>query len=206
MAWDLLKGKGPHMQYHDLESYIYVLLYISTWYKGPRNKGAVDVTHREHPFGDNINNHGEAPRDQRFESVANARYSFASHQETSRDILNRFVTPYFKPLIPLFNELLDITFSPVAGKKLREIISESPSSRVTYESFLTCLQNTLDKLPDIPESQDQPFLSPETSNRTSLIGDTATAPVQSVLSISRGTSKRSSEDFEGTSTKRLRSM
>lgn len=172
MAMELLNSNMngdllAHAPYHDLESFFYVLLYISTWYNGPRRKETKDADDPNHPFSSLFGKIDNFSQNQRFQMIANTRKCFFLEVPLTREILKKHVTPYFQCLIPLLENLVDTMFKVFPGSDMRKI---GVHGKFTHEEFLKTLQNAYDGLsddpcpvPPIPEDA-----SPTNSSLTSL--------------------------------------
>jgi hypothetical protein len=112
-------GKIEHTEKHDLESFFWVLLYICTMFKGPSQRRVnAPWADPKHPFGhwlgkmDNLEEVGKNVSAYGIGSFLNVALG---HPSGPKDLLERFMDPHFKPLIPMLEALCNKVFFLAIG-------------------------------------------------------------------------------------------
>jgi Fungal protein kinase len=141
--------KIEHSEKHDLESFFWVLLYICTMFEGPGQRRINDQrTDPQHPFGlwlgkmDNLEEVGENVTAFGIGSFRNAALG---HSGGPKDLLEQFVDPHFKPLIPMLEALCNQVFLIIKNDKTPMRIPKVANG--SYDGVLDILKNTLKELP-----------------------------------------------------------
>ena len=163
--------KIEHSERHDLESFFWVLLYICTMFEGPGQR--CDNGQRadpQHPFG-----HWLGKMDNLEEVGGNVitAYGIGSFRNSAlgrpggpRELLDRFVHPHFKPLIPMLEALCDKVFLIV-----KHDLTDATPMRLPmiasgdYDGVLDVLKTALNQLPP----HDGPLPPPPSRNYASTL-------------------------------------
>jgi hypothetical protein len=138
---ELLKYGIPHRVAHDLESIVYVLLFICTHLQGPCN--AIGDPPLYGGAGSSVHKSGIQQwintKDPKTLGQTKFTHMIALFEE---DILP-FISPYFKPIIPFISELWNILFpqrltKPTVGK---ESMRSSATCLNVINAFKSVLQD-----------------------------------------------------------------
>ena len=143
--------KIQHSEKNDLESFFWVLLYICTMFEGPGQRRVNGQrADPQHPFGhwlgkmDNLEEVGENVTAYGIGSFRNAVLGPGG----PKDLLERFVHPHFKPLIPMLEALCDEVFLLVKHHPNDETPMRMPTvASGEYDNVLDILKTTLKGLP-----------------------------------------------------------
>jgi len=163
-------GKIEHTEKHDLKSFFWVLLYICTMFEGPgKRRINAQRTDPEHPFGhwlgkmDNLEEVGENVTAYGIGSFQNI---VLGHPDGPKDLLEQFMDPHFKLLIPMLEVLCDKVFFVAIGND--EILVQVPTvASGDYESILDILKNALKEL--LAHSPLSPLPSGEVNHNTAIM-------------------------------------
>jgi Fungal protein kinase len=142
-------GKIEHTEKHDLESFFWVLLYICTMFEGPgKRRVNAQRTDPEHPFGHwlgKMNNLEELGENVTAYGIGSFRNVALGRPNGPKDLLERFVDPHFKPLIPMLEALCDKVFLTIGNDETLVRVPTTASG--DYEGILDILKNALEELP-----------------------------------------------------------
>jgi len=137
MAAELvMAGPGKpvrHAPHHNLESFFYVLLGISVLYDEPRKLKPEDKL--AECFDEYFNT---------FQPSLQKTITVQSQLGWSANIC-KYISPYFRPLIDLFNTLREKIILPMAFVKGSFNFGEKT---ITHDDMVKCLLDALSKLPD----------------------------------------------------------
>ena len=143
--------KIQHSEKHNLESFFWVLLYICTMFEGPGQRHVNGQrADPQHPFG-----HWLGKMDNLEEVGENVTvYGIGIFRNTVlgpgglKDLLQLFVHPHFKPLIPMLEALCDEVFLLVKHNPNDETQMRMPTvASGEYDNILDILKTTLKGLP-----------------------------------------------------------
>jgi len=105
MSIKLLLGNGTteHSEKHDLESLLYVLLYVCTKYESPGKRNDGDYRHPDHPFGRRLEKQTD------LYSIGCMRNLQICFLDLTKEMF-KHVHLYFTPLIPLLENFCNTVF------------------------------------------------------------------------------------------------
>ena len=143
-------AKIKHSEKHNLESFFWVLLYICTMFEGPGQRCVngqwADLQYPfDHWLGkmDNLEEVGENVTAYGIGSFCNSALGCPGGP---RDLLDWFVHPCFKPLIPMLKVLCDKVFL-VSKQKDAALMRMPQVTAGDYDSVLDVLKTALSSLP-----------------------------------------------------------
>jgi hypothetical protein len=145
-------AKIEHSEKHDLESFFWVLLYICTMFEGPGQRRINGQRNDpQHPFGHwlgKMDHLEEVGKNVTAYGIGSFRNTALVHHGGPKDLLERFVDPHFKPLIPMLEALCDKVFLIVKHNNDDETPMRMPTvADGDYDGVLDILKNTLKELP-----------------------------------------------------------
>ncbi|KAF5317516.1 hypothetical protein D9619_013202 [Psilocybe cf. subviscida] len=149
MAVDILWGK-PHEPCHDLESFIYVLVWICICYAGPNNTPRKGFTFKNKELDVWA---GNSPSSLTFSNIGNIKVATFCCTGIFESQVLAHIHPYFDSLKPCLYDLQSL----IQKQTLRRI------PPITHEMIETVLKKHMDQL---PETEDNPAVAQRGVKRT----------------------------------------